>query len=148
MISSHRIDARPGRLAYVTVTVSGDRLSPEYWTDYFGVEPTFYVEKGKPFVTPAGKLSAGIGQSNIWGYSTKGIVDDDELDPHLRSAISNLNLPRADLKKIVEENGVSLRFSCYWANFGGNRVPHIDDRLKEVVSESGGTVLIDEYSYG
>jgi hypothetical protein len=57
-------------MAYVTTTISGDRVPPEYWTSYFGVVPTFRVEKGVQFVTPAGKRSVGIGKSNIWGYST------------------------------------------------------------------------------
>jgi hypothetical protein len=132
-------------MAYVTATISGYQCPPEYWTNFFGVMPTFYVEKGVPFVTPSGKQSTGIGKSNIWGCSTKGIITADVLNPHLSYLISQLKLPRQELKTRLEGNQSIFRLTCFWANFTHDRVPIIEKDLEDVVNNSGGVVLIDEY---
>jgi len=134
MTSSNETIPRPGRMAYVTTTISGDRVAPEYWTRYSGIEPDFYVEKGRQFVTPVGKLSAGIGKSNIWGYSSRGIIRDDTLGPHLGYLISKLKLPRPDLKVRLEADMLNFRFSCFWVKFTHDRIPIIEPHLEKVIN--------------
>lgn len=142
----HDTAPRPGRMAYVTTTISGDQLQLEHWTRYFDIEPTFFVEKDKRFITPTGKLSSGIGKTNIWGFSTKGIILDDALTPHLNYLISHLQLPRPDLKARLDTDHLTFRFTCFWANFTHDRIPVIEGEVEKIINESGGILLIDEYS--
>ncbi len=146
MISSRNVIYRPGRMAYVSATISGESLTTDYWTNYFGVTPKFHVNKGEKFTTPSGKKSDEIGISNIWGYSTKGIIKDDSLIEHLNYMITILKLPRSDLDYLLKSNNCIFRFVCFWANFTQDRVPVISSEIEKTIKNSGGIILIDEYN--
>lgn len=145
MNSSPETMIRPSRMAFATAMIFGDDTVPEYWTTYFGLEPTFYMRKGEPFVLPSGRQSTWPGKSNMWGYSTEDIIREDLLDPHLNYLISKLSLPRPDLKAFLTAHQLKFRFSCFWANFTGDRIPFVEPRIKEIIEESGGDLSIDEY---
>jgi len=142
--SEHIPTRRP--LAYATAIIGGDNIGSEYWNAYFGVSPTTIVEKGKPFVTPSGRRSTSLGWTNIWSYSTKHIISADSLTPHLAYLIATLNLPRPDLKVLIEANNLKCLFSCYWMDSTPDRVPTVDGNLADIINKSGGVVYVDEYS--
>jgi hypothetical protein len=122
--------------------IFGDRTAPDTWTDYFGIAPTMYVEKGKPFLLLSGKQSTWGGKSNIWGYSTRGIITDNVLTPHFNHIIAKLKLPRPDLKEFIEENQLTFWFSCYWVNSTHDRVPVVEPHIEDVITQSGVLCLL------
>jgi len=141
------IDSNPGGrpITYVSAIIGGDRIAPEYWSSYFGLAPTVFVEKGKHFITPIGRPSHSPGRINVWGYSTKSIINSHLVAPHLEHLISKLGLPRPDLKSLIEANDLRFFVSCYWWNPAGDRIPVVDSELDAVIRQSGGKVFIDEY---
>ncbi|WP_321791685.1 DUF4279 domain-containing protein [Caballeronia sp. J97] len=132
-------------LAYATLHIMGDSVRPEFWTRYFGVRPDTAIEKGKPFVTPSGRESRSPGRVGLWGVQSRGTVESNELEPHLRYLIKRLNLTRGDLRATLDRESVQIRFYCYWRNESGDRVPHVPDDIRAMMEAIGGTVEIDEY---
>jgi hypothetical protein len=131
--------------AHATFTLSGDAVSPDFWTGYFGINPNISVIKGQPFITPSGCLSSVPGRTGVWGIHSKSAVHEDSLSPHLRYLISRLGLPRDDFLDLLRETGAMMRFLCYWDNYSGNRVPDIPNDIRDLVSSFGGAIEIDEY---
>lgn len=84
-------------------------------------------------------------RTGVWGISSKGKVQSDLLEPHLRSLIERLRLPRADLREVIEQQGGIVRFFCFWVNESGDRVPDIPDDIRTMMEAMGGTIEIDEY---
>ncbi|RDU96774.1 DUF4279 domain-containing protein [Trinickia dinghuensis] len=134
-----------GPRAYATFLISGDSVFPDFWTKYFGVDPDAVITKGKPFVTPSGRISAAPGRTGVWGVSSRATIHDDGLDAHLRFLISLLGLPREDLSVALRTAGATMRFFCYWENYSGTRTPHISIDITEIVTTQGGVIEIDEY---
>ncbi|QGZ58470.1 DUF4279 domain-containing protein [Paraburkholderia acidiphila] len=133
------------QLAYVSFSVAGDSLHPEFWTEYFGVAPDFSVTKGQRFKTPSGRLSSVPGRTGVWGIRSKIAVCSDLLEPHLRYLVRHLNLPRADLRQLLADKGAHMRFFCYWDNKAGDRAPDVPIDIRVMMEAMGGTVEIDEY---
>ncbi|SAK61373.1 hypothetical protein AWB75_02619 [Caballeronia catudaia] len=132
-------------LAHATFYLSGDTLTPGFWTQYFGVEPKIAIVKGEPFTTPSGRPSRAPSRVGLWGLGSKGAVRGELLEPHLRFLIDHLKLPRSDLRALLAENGIEARFFCYWDNESGNRVPDVPDDIRAMMEAMGGTIEIDEY---
>ncbi|MGH7072820.1 MAG: DUF4279 domain-containing protein [Stellaceae bacterium] len=148
MTSHHRASeigegTRP--LAYATCVISGDDVEPAFWTKFFSVEPSTADVKGKPFKTPSGRTSSRPGRTGVWALSSKSVVSNDVLNPHIVYLISRLKLPREDLSRLIGESGATLSFLCFWSNYSGRRVPLIDPALRKIVESCGGIIQIDEY---
>lgn len=133
------------QFAYVTFSVAGDTLNPEFWTAYFGVPSDFSVVKGQRFKTPSGRLSSVPGRTGVWGIRSKTAVRSDLLEPHLRYLVERLNFPHPDLRQLLLDKDVHMRFFCYWENEAGDRVPDVPDDVRTMMEEMGGTIEIDEY---
>ncbi len=133
-----------GQLARASFTVNGDTLVPDFWTAYFGIEPSLQVAKGKLFRTPLGQSRAS-GRTGVWSYSSRSAVHDDALDPHVSFLIARLCLPRTDLPLLLSEKGATMRVFCYWNNYTGGRTPIVSPSSRTAIQLSGGTVDIDEY---
>ncbi|WP_321915387.1 MULTISPECIES: DUF4279 domain-containing protein [unclassified Paraburkholderia] len=133
------------QLAYVSFSVAGDSLHPEFWTAYFGVPPDFSVVKGQRFKTPSGRFSSVQGRTGVWGIRSKTAVRSDSLEPHFRYLIRHLNLPREDLRQLLADKDAHMRFFCYWDNESGDRVPDVPGDIRVMMETMGGTVEIDEY---
>ena len=84
-------------------------------------------------------------RTGVWGIRSKGKVESDLLEPHLRFLIERLQLPRTDLRKLIEQQGATVRFFCYWVNSSGDRVPDVPDDIRTMIEAIGGTIEIDEY---
>ncbi len=132
-------------LAHATFTITGDRVVPRVWSDYFGVEPDICIEKGKPFKTPSGRISSSLGRVGVWGCRSKGIIAADTLDPHIRYLMARLGLPRLDLPEKLRQSQAWMRILCFWSNYGRDRVAMVDPQLKQAIESSGGVIEIDEY---
>lgn len=132
-------------LAYASLTISGDTIVPEFWTSYFGVQPDIAVTKGQVFITSAGRTSRIPGRTGVWGLRSNSVIRSDQLEPHLRYLIERLALPRADLRRLVENADARMRFFCYWMNERGDRTPDIPEDIKTMMESLGGTIEIDEY---
>jgi hypothetical protein len=133
------------RLAHASVSVYGDQIDPDFWTGYFGCSPDKTRIKGVKFTTPTGRPSKFGASIGIWAISSREAVLSDQLTPHIDYLVSKLLLPRADLPKLLELRGETMRCFCYWDNYSGDRIPVIDPRLEAVIKESGGYIEIDEY---
>ncbi|KXV10071.1 hypothetical protein CR51_09155 [Caballeronia megalochromosomata] len=131
--------------AHATFHVTGDAVTPEFWTDYFGVEPDTAIVKGEYFTTPSGRPSRTPGRVGLWGVRSKNRVQSDHLEPHLRHFVERLNLLRPGLRDLLERKGVKVRFWCYWDNESGDRVPDVPDDIRTTMESLGGTIEIDEY---
>jgi hypothetical protein len=145
MISSIDGTATSRPIAYATLTIGGDNVPSIYWNTYFGFAPTIFVEKGNFFVTPSGKPSRSLGRTNVWGYSTRDIIHDDFVAPHLKHLIEKFRLPRIALKSFIEANDLRFYVSCYWWNPERNRIPMIPPEHETIFRQSGGGIFIDEY---
>lgn len=97
------------------------------------------------FTTPIGKTSRVPGRTGVWGVRSKAAVNSDQLEPSLRYLIKRLDLPRADLRELIESVGARVRFFCYWDNETGDRVPYVPDDIRALMESLGGVVEIDEY---
>ncbi|WP_061162273.1 DUF4279 domain-containing protein [Caballeronia temeraria] len=133
------------QLAHATFYISGDTLSPDFWSQYFGVEPDITIVKGQPFITPSGRPSQVPGRVGLWGVESKAAVQSDCLEAHLRYLVDRLRLPRTDLRQLLEDRAVGMRFFCYWDNETGNRAPDVPDDIRAMMEALGGTIEIDEY---
>jgi hypothetical protein len=133
------------QLAYVSFSVAGDSLNPEFWTTYFGIAPDFAVVKGQRFKTPSGRLSSMPGRTGVWGIDSETAVHSDLLEPHFRFLVRHLNFPRTDLRQLLTDKSAHMRFFCYWVNEAGDRVPDVPDDIRAMMEAMGGTVEIDEY---
>ncbi len=142
-LTNNNQDTRP--ITYASAIIGGDQMTHNYWNKYFGFIPNIVVEKGKHFITPAGKQSSSLGRTNIWGYSTKNIIFNSLITPHLEHLILKLCLPRPDIKSFIEANDLRFYVSCYWWNPEGDRIPVIDPQLDAMIRQSGGNIFIDEY---
>lgn len=133
----------PAARAYASLSISGDTLQPEFWTRYFDVEPDVSIVKGTPFSTPSGHVL--YRRTGVWGVSSKAAIQSDLLDPHFRYLIKHLGLPRTDLRDLLSEADVKIRFFCYWFKDTGDRVPDVASDIREMMETLGGIVDIDEY---
>jgi Domain of unknown function (DUF4279) len=133
------------QLAYASFTVSGDQISPEFWTGYFGIIPDIAHTKGDPVVDRNGQPRNIVRRTGVWGVSSKSAVSSDLLEPHLRYLIERLALPRSDLRELVVEAGAKIRFFCYWDNYAGDRVPKVPDDISAMMESMEGTIEIDVY---
>lgn len=133
------------QLAHASFSIYQDTEPPEFWTAYFNVQPDTAIVKGKPFVTPSGRLSSGSGRIGVWGIGSKLHVRSDLLEPHLRYLVERLGLPRVDLPELLTRSNARMRFFCYWDNETGDRVPDVPADLRQMVEALGATVEIDEY---
>ncbi|WP_235516581.1 DUF4279 domain-containing protein [Caballeronia cordobensis] len=132
-------------LAHASFTISGDAVIPQVWTRYFQHDPDIAVAKGDAINDPTGEGRDLRRRTGVWGISSKGKVQSDLLEPHLRSLIERLRLPRADLREVIEQQGGIVRFFCFWVNESGDRVPDIPDDIRTMMEAMGGTIEIDEY---
>jgi hypothetical protein len=133
------------QLAYASFTIYQDAEPPEVWTRYFAVAPDSAGIKGERFMTPSGRMSAGVRRIGLWSISTKAAVTSDELTPHLRYLVERLALPRPDLPELLRRTNAHMRFFCYWYNETGDRVPDVPDDIRAMMESMGGTIDIDEY---
>jgi hypothetical protein len=133
------------QLAHASFSIYQDVEPPEFWTNYFNVQPDTAIVKGKPFVTPSGRPSRGLGRIGVWGIRSQQHVRSDLLEPHLRYLVDRLGLPRSDLPELLMRTGARMRFFCYWLNESGDRVPDVPDDIRAMMEAMGGTVEIDEY---
>ncbi|GEM_PF-753150 len=133
------------RLAAASFTITGDRVAPEWWTQYFGVPPDVAGTKGAPLKDWTGQGRPLARRTGVWGIDSEKAVRSDTLEPHLRYLVQRLALPRSDLKAHIESAGAKVRFFCYWVNESGDRVPDVPDDLRAMMEAMGGTVEIDEY---
>ncbi|KXV13249.1 hypothetical protein CR51_05395 [Caballeronia megalochromosomata] len=132
-------------LASASFTITGDRVSPDWWTQYFGVQPDIAVTKGDPLADKTGQGRTLLRRTGVWGIDSEKAVRGDQLEPHLRYLVERLALPRPDLKASIERVGAKVRFFCYWVNESGDRVPDVPDDIRAMMEWIGGTVEIDEY---
>jgi Domain of unknown function (DUF4279) len=140
---SSAVDADAG--AYASFLITGDTVLPEFWTGYFQVSPDTTIVKGRSFTLPSGKASKALGKTGLWGVSSELAVQSDLLAPHLRYLVNRLGLPRDGLGEIVQHAGTNVRFSCFWFNPSGNRIPDVPDDIRAMMESLGGVIEIDEY---
>ena len=133
------------QLAYVSFTIGGDSVSPEFWTAYFAVPPDIAITKGDPINDPTGQRRTLTRRTGVWGVRSEPGVKSDALEPHLRYLIARLHLPRADLPELLARSDASARFFCYWDNESGDRVPDVPDDIRELCESQGIAIDIDEY---
>jgi hypothetical protein len=131
--------------AYASFLITGDTVSPEFWTGYFQVSPDSTVVKGRSFALPSGKASKALGKTGLWGVSSEFAVQDNLLAPHLRYLVNRLGLPRDGLREVLQQAGAKVRFSCFWFNPSGDRLPDVPDNIRAMMRAMGGTIEIDEY---
>ncbi len=132
-------------LASASFTITGDCVTPEWWTQYFGVQPDVAATKGEPLKDWTGQGRTLVRRTGVWGVDSEKAVRSDQLEPHLRYLVQRLALPRAGLKAHIESAGAKVRFFCYWVNEAGDRVPDVPDDIRAMMEAMGGTVEIDEY---
>ncbi|CAG9264966.1 DUF4279 domain-containing protein [Paraburkholderia unamae] len=132
-------------LAHATFIISGEFVSAQFWSAYFGVQPDREITKGQPFKLPSGKLSPRPGTLGLWAVESKSAVHSDSLGPHLKYLVGRLGLPRADLRELAAAQGAKVALWCYWMNESGDRVPDVPDDIRAMMEAMGGTVEIDEY---
>ncbi|WP_028215851.1 DUF4279 domain-containing protein [Paraburkholderia oxyphila] len=135
----------PYQRAHVSFCIYQDVEPPEFWTNYFGVEPDTQIVKGQLRVMPSGRTSRFPARVGLWGIGSKEYVQSDLLSPHLRYLVERLALPRAGLPELLKRTGAQMRFFCYWDNEAGDRVPDVPDDIRIMVEAMGGTVEIDEH---
>lgn len=132
-------------LLFVTVVISGDRVQPLFWTQYFSVNPSISTTKGEYFTTRSGKLSRRPARTGSWICSSKDVVKSNLVGDHLEYFIDLLKLPRLDLKDKLVNFEARLLFSIYFANYTEKTVPLVEDKHKTVVEASGGIIVLDEF---
>lgn len=132
-------------LAHATFIISGESVSPEFWSTYFGVRPDREIIKGRSFKLPSGEQSPRLGKLGLWAVESKAAVRSSSLGPHLEYLTAHLRLPRADLRELAEAQGAKVALWCYWMNESGDRVPDVPDDIRAMMEAMGGTVEIDEY---
>ncbi|WP_250499163.1 DUF4279 domain-containing protein [Caballeronia sp. GAWG1-5s-s] len=132
------------RLAHASFIITGDRVVPDFWTSYFGVQPDIAVKKGDAIRRRRGTITAHR-RTGVWSVSSESAVASDQLSPHLRYLKSSLGLPREDLRTLVEQAGAKMRFFCFWVNESGDRIPDVPADIQSMMDALGGTIEIDEY---
>ncbi|MEX3635608.1 DUF4279 domain-containing protein [Paraburkholderia sp. BR14320] len=133
------------QLAHASFTIYQDVERPEFWTNYFRVEPDMQSVRGQFRTTPSGRTSKYPARIGVWSVDSKGHVQSNLLAPHLRYLVERLALPRSDLPELLVRTGAQMRFFCYWDNESGDRVPDVPDDIRTMMEAMGGTVEIDEY---
>lgn len=145
MPDSQKLIDMPHALAHATFIISGDSVNPEFWTSYFGVQPSRVITKGQRYQLPSGKLSTRPGKLGLWAFESKAAVRSDCLRLHLQYLTKCLGLPRTDLHELVRRQGGKMAVWCYWMNETGDRVPDVPDDIRSMIEAMGGTIEIDEY---
>lgn len=140
-----RPDTTSPSLAHATFIISGDSVSPDFWSRYFGVTPNRSRTKGERYRYPSGKLSARAATSGYWAVQSESAVRSDQLAPHLCYLKSALALPRVDFADLLREQRAKAAIWCYWMNDTGDRVPDVPDDIRVMMEAMGGTVELDEY---
>ncbi|SMG05913.1 DUF4279 domain-containing protein [Paraburkholderia susongensis] len=133
------------QLAHASFTIYQDEEPPEFWTDYFGVEPDTQSVRGQFRITPSGRISKFPARIGVWSVASQKYVRSDLLTPHLHYLVERLALPRADLPDMLKRTNAHMRFFCYWDNEAGDRVPDVPADIRAMAESMGGTVEIDEY---
>jgi hypothetical protein len=140
-----KIDMKPCPLAHATFSLSGDRVTPDFWTNYFDVEPDLAITKGDPVADPTGQGRVLTRPTGVWSVRSRENIRSDSLEPHLRYLVLRLALPRQNLRALVEQANARMRFFCYWNNASGDRIPDIPADIRALMDDMGSTVDIDEY---
>jgi hypothetical protein len=136
---------KPHALAHATLIISGESVEPEFWTSFFGIQPSRTITKGKPYMLPSGRMSPRPGKLGLWAVESRPAVESDALSPHLRYIKSYLGLPRIQVRELMQAQGANLALWCYWDNASGDRVPDVPADIRAMMDEMGGTIEIDEY---
>jgi len=130
-------------LAYISFSISGETLEPEFWTSYFNTTPKIGYKKGDKFTTSSNRTI--VRPTGVWSFSSEPFVKRDLLTPHFYYLIEKLNLTRHDLKVKLNEQNVRARFFCYWRNENGDRIPDIPGSVKILADNINCEIDIDEY---
>ncbi|WP_186078694.1 DUF4279 domain-containing protein [Burkholderia gladioli] len=130
-------------LASVSFSISGDRVDPDFWSQYFGVAPDIAHRKGQPFVTKTGQSL--LKRTGVWVVTSGRLVSSDVLTPHFDCLIDRLGLPRDGFAKLPQRSELWVRFFCYWNNESRNRVPDIPERVKYLAASQAIDIDIDEF---
>lgn len=143
MTSLAKTQDKNSGVAYASFSIRGDQVRPEFWSSYFDIEPDIFVEKGKPFKTPSGRMSRGAGRTSVWGYSSAKKVGTTDLNEHIIYLIDNLGLNRTGLAQMVDNQGGTMRFFCYWDKNILKHNPIIADEVRKQVSQIGAVIDLD-----
>ena len=124
-------------LTSVTLCITSDLTSPDYWTQYFGVEADYVHRKGVPIITPSGRVGSGNGRINSWVSSSEKHIKSEDLDEHLNYFVERLKLPRTDMPNVLANKLSDLLCFYSWNNFSGAPCPYMSKGLLEIFGSSG-----------
>ena len=126
--------------------MSGTAVEPDFWTEYFGVQPDSTITKGKPYLLSVRQVQQASREAGLLGYREReGRCGATGWNRDLRYLTGILKLPRDDLRDRIGQDGVKMSLWCYWYNETGDRVPGVPDDLREMMESLGGVIEIDEY---
>lgn len=139
-------DERLRPKAFATLEVVGDHLDPNTVTSAIDLTPTFSVRKGDTY--RHGRMNREyVGRTGVWNYSTKGLVQSDNLGDHL-SFLADLLGARAERLdawlNLVRASGCRTGVQCFWYGPAGAE-PSIPAWFNETVARIGGEVDLDFY---
>lgn len=126
---------------YVNASISGDNVDPEFWSEYFGVNPDIHIRKGDTYFVRERILHRRTG---VWSVSTKGKVDADNALQHAYYAMSLLDLPRHNIKNLLQENEITMSF-FYYVNSQNKNDLAIPDGVKIMLDSCGIEMEFDVY---
>ena len=127
---------------YVSATIGGDSLDPDFWTPYFGVIPQISTRKGDEYVIRGTKLKKRTG---VWGtYRIKILILSNDASVHAQYIIDLLKLPRVGRRGLLRKHRVGMRF-FYYVNSEEENNLEMPNEMKGLLASCGIDVQFDIY---
>lgn len=125
---------------YVTLRIYYQKINSEQLTEYLGINPTKFQNRGDKV---GNALSSKI-ENNGWFLSTKEAIKSKDFRRHIDFLISLLIPIKPKLNEIIS-NGAKIDFCCYWKSNDGHGGPTISAQQFSKLAELGLDLWFDVY---
>lgn len=138
---------------YAALVFSGTSFDPQIVTAIVGTPPTLSYACGSKYLI---KNTVKTRKTSLWVYSTRNIVETDDLGKHLKiieelligsKAVLASSSP-SKIKDLIEEGGIDLRVDVFWYGAENSSLPRVSRSFEQVVSTAGGIVATDFHRDG
>ena len=137
------------RDVYVSATIYGDNLDPDFWSTFFDALPETVAKRGGAIFFRGHKRGAAVANIGLWGFSTKEYSKSQSLDEHLAILDRELRLTRPELRTSLAARGELLKISYYINEYELRQpskfVPVLEPASEAILESCGAKVEFDIY---
>jgi hypothetical protein len=129
-----------------SLRISGPELDPEFWSEYFGVQPTSTAKAGDFVITRNGTKSTVVSKLGRWIFRCDGLNTALSIDEHILALFAALALPRSGFRELLQARNETCDVFVYVENEDGTNPPIYSHDIRVLVEQCGGSIDVDIYT--